>query len=575
MTLFLLDPSLDHPNGHHLDWDLAIAREAQSRGMRPVILAHRDHPAMDVAGIEIRPWFTFTTYDSAASDRLTARYDDFRLFNERLAMDLAALPVETFHAGDVVLAPTLTERHLLGYATWMKRFEPVRAPAFALHLMFPPGPEEVSALLYRLALREVDRPGPPIHIFATGRERAAEFSELLGRTVPVHPIPLTPGRAAARVSDARPSCLLFLGDAKPEKGIALLPAVAERLARRHRGWDFVVHVNEATAWREARVTLADMRDLARHHANLVLRTEWLDRAGYDALLETADALVCLHEPVGYGRKSSGILWEAVSAGLPFVVSQGTWLEREAAAWGAGFVTCAEHGAAGFCEAFARLAEQRSALAALATQAAQRFGAENGAERLIGQLLRLRGGALGVTAATTTTTTAPALAAAAPKVPPEGFAGHDVTGRILRVDELLNLGEADYRHLDLSVHDLVAQGLRWPHVKFRICSDRGRSYLEFRRMAGWPDMFVTWPGHERDRYGDVFKLPADSEPLPPCAPDDLALFGALGRCLRDIISALAERDPGASEEWRRWMSEAEAHERSIGERLRDLPVAAAP
>lgn len=664
MTLFLLDPNLDHPNGHHLDWDLAIAKAAGAHGVRSVILAHRDYPASLAAGIEIRPWFTFTTYQAASTDPLTGRYDDFRLFNDRLAMDLAALPTDTFRAEDAILAPTLTERHLLGYAAWMKRFDPVHAPLFALHLMFPPGPEEMVRLLYRLALREVDRPGPFIHIFGTGRERAAEFSELLGRSVPAHPLPLAPIRSTPRASGARPSCLLFLGDAKADKGIALLPAVAERLAGRHRDWDFGIHVNEATAWADAQGVLADLRDIARHHPNIALRTEWLDRASYEGLLGAADALVCLHDPDAYARKSSGILWEAVSAGLPLVVPHGSWLEREAVAWCAGFVPSHRYDVAGFCEAFAELVERRGALADAARQAADRFRSDNGAERLVGQLLPLwransdgamaapadREAAYGVAARTiprpqvtkagdeaevtfpwapgaafnlditsddasealpvegaetallsdhgehrsgrirlriavrrprqTPAAFVPAAVGTAVNepvadAPPEGFAINGVRGRIVRVDELLDLRDAEYRHLDLSIHDLVSDGILWPHVKFRLCNDRGLAYLEFRRMSGWPLMFVTWPGTERDRYGDVLRIPADGTPLPLGAPDDTALLGALARSLRAIVAALAARHPERTEEWPSWMDEAAIHERSMTERWRGSSIEVRP
>ena len=41
MTLFILDPNLDTQHGHHLNWDLSIAREAVDRGEDVTIFANR------------------------------------------------------------------------------------------------------------------------------------------------------------------------------------------------------------------------------------------------------------------------------------------------------------------------------------------------------------------------------------------------------------------------------------------------------------------------------------------------------------------------------------------------------
>ena len=42
MTLIILDPNLDRETGHHIEWDLTIARAAMERGEKVVIYGHRD-----------------------------------------------------------------------------------------------------------------------------------------------------------------------------------------------------------------------------------------------------------------------------------------------------------------------------------------------------------------------------------------------------------------------------------------------------------------------------------------------------------------------------------------------------
>ncbi len=232
MTLFILDPNLEGEAGHHLAYDLAIAREAIARGEAATIVAHRRFPAGTIEGVRILPHFTETTYAIRHTDPVTGRLDDYRELNDLLLDELAALPRHEFRPGDCVLVPTTTENHLAGYLGWMKGFDPREAPLFVVHLMFPSGmavdaagvsavEDPLRALFYRLADRIAQEPGPPVHLFASGGQHAAEFSALLGRAVPPHPVPICPQPATApararwssramrgstRVSRCCPSC---------------------------------------------------------------------------------------------------------------------------------------------------------------------------------------------------------------------------------------------------------------------------------------------------------------------------------------------------------------------------------
>ncbi|MEO3474821.1 hypothetical protein AAFN86_23370 [Roseomonas sp. CAU 1739] len=687
MTLFILDPNLDRENGHHLEWDLAVARAARARGEPVVIFAHRDFPAEQAEGIAIRPWFTFTTYARAAQDPVAGRYDDFHLFNETLADDLAAIEPGTFRAGDAVLAPTLNENHLLGYASWMKGFDPSRAPLFLLHLMFDPGladggdgapvvRDALTALFYQLGQRRAAEPGPQVHLFATGQQMSRDFSALFAQPVPPHPIPVAPRRTAPRPDGARPACLLFIGDAKPDKGVLLLPGLAEAIAAAQPDWDVLLHVNETTAWGPARQTCEELAALAARRANVTVQGGRLPRDAYQRLMESASLLVCTHEPAAYARKSSGILWEAVGLGLPVVVPHGTWLEREAAEWGAGAVAAHDWTIAGLHSAFEAAVVQRAVLARASAEAAQRFHAANGAGGLIEQIWALWRPSLPVQARPPV----PALGApdapavrAAPEAPraavqwmghaaeltfawPPGEAWHlDVdtgaqvlpenvaveagaapgTARILvaaeggdnrdgqvrlrvmlsrparavppapvppavalpapvpqavaepaappveafrigqgrdavaatrvTLDELLP-GEV-YRHLDLTLHGLTLGAEAWARVKFKICCDRDARHLEFRRMHGWPEMFVEWPGTAYDQYGEVLHIAADGTPVAVAEARDRALLTALARCLKEAVRCLWEQNPLHAEALETWLVEAELHQRSLAVGLR--------
>ena len=77
MTLILIDPNLKDPHGHHMEWDLAIAAQARSRGEDVIIFAHRECPLPSKDGVEIAPLFSCTTYEARYKDKSAASSTTF------------------------------------------------------------------------------------------------------------------------------------------------------------------------------------------------------------------------------------------------------------------------------------------------------------------------------------------------------------------------------------------------------------------------------------------------------------------------------------------------------------------
>jgi hypothetical protein len=403
MTLVIIDPNLAHPHGHHMEWDLAIAAAACDRDQDVLIFAHRDCPLASKEGVEIVRLFSHSTYECKYQDRIVGRFDDFAYFNDTLASELALIPRERLRATDTVLVPTLTENHLLGYVSWMRTFDATRAPLFVLFLMFPSGlslsngtgartiADPFQALFYRLAFRRAAEPGPPIHFFGSGRQLAREFSELAGSTIEAHPIPVDPRSGNSQRGMGRPAALLFAGDAKADKGFMLMPQLADRLCATWPGWDFLIHVNVGSSWGPVLEAYNELTTaIMPRHNNLVLQAGRLSRKDYLDLLDRADCLVATYDPVVYARKSSGVVWEAISLGLPMLVAADTWLENEAREWGAGYRTYNDFSVDGIIESFAEFSEAVPSLRAQSVEAAERYHVHNGMGALMDQIGRLWG-----------------------------------------------------------------------------------------------------------------------------------------------------------------------------------------
>ncbi len=398
MALVILDPNLEGEAGHHLAYDMAIAREARARGEAVTIVAHRRFAAAAIEGVRILPHFTASTYAELHKDLVTGAMDDWRHFNDLLQAELALLPRSEFRAADAVLVPTVTENHLAGYIGWMKGFDPLEAPLFLLHLMFPSGlavdgqgrqvvEDPLRALFYRLADRAAQEDGPPIHLFASGGQHATEFSALFGRAIPAHPLPIRPEPGAATPTTPR-RALLFAGDARIDKGVALLPDLIPRLAAAHPDWRLVAHVNANSAWGAAKAAAEALQALPGSVPSLELAGGRLPPADYVALARSVGIALFPYDPALYRRKSSGVLWEAISLGTPVVVPAGTWLENEARHWGAGHVAYGAHSAEAIAGAFAAALPRIGELAAQSAAAAARYRAANGAAALIDQIAAL-------------------------------------------------------------------------------------------------------------------------------------------------------------------------------------------
>ncbi|MEO3474423.1 hypothetical protein AAFN86_21325 [Roseomonas sp. CAU 1739] len=398
MALVILDPNLEGEAGHHLAYDMAIAREARARGEAVTIVAHRRFAAATIEGVRILPHFTSSTYAELHKDPVTGAMDDWRHFNDLLQAELALLPRSEFGPADAVLVPTATENHLAGYIGWMKGFDPLEAPLFLLHLMFPSGvavdaagqevvEDRLRALFYRLADRAALEEGPPVHLFASGLQHATEFSALFRRPIPAHPLPIRPEPGSAPASPPQ-RALLFAGDARIDKGIALLPDLIPRLAAMHPDWRLVAHVNGNSAWGAAKAASEALAALPASVPALDLAGGRLAPADYLALARGVGIALFPYDPVLYRRKSSGVLWETISLGTPVVVPAGTWLENEARHWGAGHIAYATHSAEAIADAFQAALPRIGELRTLSAAAGVRYRAANGASALIDQIAAL-------------------------------------------------------------------------------------------------------------------------------------------------------------------------------------------
>ena len=402
MKFVICDPNLERASGHHWFLDTSIAAEAASRGVSTVILANRVMPASEINGIQIIPAFTHTCYMRESLDPVSGEHDDFQRFNDSLYQDLLALPPELLTVDSLVLFPTVTQRHLYGAVRWMKDLPVSLAPTFVVYLMLPSGIELMDlasnefkvidpmvALQYRLAFDLAIQPGPPVHFFGTGLSHAREFSLLARRQIDAHPVVLSGmtelGQSRTYSQDGPRTALLYMGDAKEDKGFVHMPEVVKQLTHARPDWNFLLHANCSTVWGVCAETHVQLKALASETPNFELHDSFISADEYAALLGRANLVMAPYSPEEYWRKSSGVVWEAIWCGLPAVVPTDTWLDIELQLWGSDGERFNEWVPDNIAQAVLRLMARLDDASAVATRAAIAFRRRNSLRLLLNQL----------------------------------------------------------------------------------------------------------------------------------------------------------------------------------------------
>ena len=160
--------------------------------------------------------------------------------------------------------------------------------------------------------------------------------DALGQPVLTLPIPFRHGlvdRLERRRDPKAPLQVVYLGDARTEKGYQHFPGMAQALWQdyiRTGRVEVTLQSNYNMPGGEGGIPQARLKLLAYPHG-VTLLTEPLEPDDYYGLLAKADIIVLPYEPQPYGRRSSGVLNEAIAAGKVAVVPEGTWLATQVAA----------------------------------------------------------------------------------------------------------------------------------------------------------------------------------------------------------------------------------------------------
>lgn len=351
--LFIADSGLQSLNGHNAAAMQALAINCGSESVEFFCHQHPDQAVRAEAlqrSVRLTPFFADFFYDAYdAPGTLT----DLNRFINSLAADYARLSdrLVRLHGGGVILHHTMDWPHLLalGLANVSEASPELRHLVF---LMFNPGMAADGSILnqwrslnYRLALGRLTKQAS-VRLFASCHEHAGAYSALYPeyRRPSIHPVffsasstPIVSAVAADNGDELRRSfkgrrILLYLGDAKVDKGFCRLPELIQALLPYldHRSV-LVVHynLNDALASTRLRDTARSLADMACQDARLRVVQGFLPDGCLIELIAECDIALFDYDPGAYAHKTSGLLWQVCRCETPMVLLGESWLSREA------------------------------------------------------------------------------------------------------------------------------------------------------------------------------------------------------------------------------------------------------
>jgi hypothetical protein len=390
--IIVLDPSLRDRHSHHHVINLNLARCAQARSARLRVFGHRRTVIADTTfGYTVVPHFRRSIYEdtpllsnASYAEQVLAHRDDVIGLWQHVAAEVPSR----------LIIHTTTAAFLQGLAdAWAHRPGAIRA--MAVQLMFRPESMATTGAdvahgwaRYRLALRvlreRADVTGSCLSISTSCREFARAFTAAValpgspsvgkriqrGSDVELHPhavfsrLPFGEAEATELAAGLhRPTLpaaqddacnlghlegriervLLFAGDPKLDKGLAWIVEALVSLLAVDTEREYWLHLGpNRFAKPEIDALFQRIQRLKDRHERLHVVWGYMEADRWKRMLAHMDKVLLPYDPATYRHKTSGVLGDCIRHLRPqarLLLSAGSWLAREAAAWGIGHATC--------------------------------------------------------------------------------------------------------------------------------------------------------------------------------------------------------------------------------------------
>ncbi len=361
MRIHIIDPAFVQSVGHHVEWDLLIARELVKRGHEVQLFCNAKASAEAMQAFakygSANPLFQHFPYITPESP-----VHELSLFIDvgmNIEFQLRKLP-----PADLWLWPTMYAPDLLGCA-----IANAGVPISGFLHMEPSAILPYGDVWWEYAFKKADLVGLKLNLATTTRE----LGEIYSGFSPRRPIRCTPilqdGLLANAPKDQMRKVGIF-GQQRREKGADLIPALITMLLA--EGYEVVLQDSQGRPEISASPNLTTLG--------------YVDNFAQEISL--CDLILLPYDPDDYRVRLSAVAAEALASGVPVAAPAGTSIESLVRETGAGTLF-SEHTAESILGAVADAKQHFTVLAEAAFKTSQVWSSKHGPSHFVDSLLEGR------------------------------------------------------------------------------------------------------------------------------------------------------------------------------------------
>jgi glycosyltransferase involved in cell wall biosynthesis len=392
--LAILDPNLRSRAGHYLPYANAVTDAATTAGM-DVIWVTSTHFPTELApkGVRVRPLFSFDVFDEFHSADSNWIIENFNQLNHRAFVELNLID-QSAYSDCIFFFPNILHNQLYAVIEWTKGLKDssraiciLRWQNAGMGYNVNRGASAHILELYRFCFNHAEQNNTKV-IFASDTQKLADFYQRLSlRTIHRVPNPQVHRLNFSHYSMVRPTdavIITFLGSFTRLRGSDILAPLVDALIPYFPQVLFRIQISDlGSPDAQSLVSL-----LRAHKGKISLFSGFLDNDVYNHLISTASLVLLPYSPSFYYWGSSGVSCEALTFGIPAVLTSNTTMHDEFLEVGAGLVAVDKYDVDSFLKACELAICNLDELRRKSREASKRFIARSSPAVFLDSLLKL-------------------------------------------------------------------------------------------------------------------------------------------------------------------------------------------
>ena len=238
-------------------------------------------------------------------------------------------------------AQMLAPRNLTSWLQWLQSLPKGHEPIVILHLGYASERFAADPRLPRLLTAlEIEGKRDRARFVTDSPILQSRYEAILQQPVTLLPVVVSRHAMASSKRPGNPPCFACLGSAREDKGFPEVLAAIDSLSASTQPINARFALQSSNPDHRSAMALAGFRSAPEKHVSLVDHP--LSEEAYLQLLRDADVLLLPYRSETYKERTSGVFCEALSAGKPVIVSEGSLMARQVSRERTGWVVRDRH-----------------------------------------------------------------------------------------------------------------------------------------------------------------------------------------------------------------------------------------